>query len=94
MDLGPLPEAAEKCSKAGFPFGMPLGHRPTRSTGLAPYSHPWLGARRPRRQRHGQIRRDKQALEWFKKLVPFLPPDVFAWDDASNNKWLISGKAR
>jgi ABC-type glycerol-3-phosphate transport system substrate-binding protein len=24
--------------------------------------------------------------------VPFLPPDVFAWDDASNNKWLIAGK--
>jgi ABC-type glycerol-3-phosphate transport system substrate-binding protein len=24
--------------------------------------------------------------------VPVLPPDVFAWDDASNNKWLISGK--
>ena len=34
----------------------------------------------------------KQVLEWFKKIVPFLPPDVFAWDDAGNNKWLISGK--
>ena len=26
-------------------------------------------------------------------LVPFLPPDVFAWDDSSNNKALISGQA-
>ena len=34
----------------------------------------------------------KQVLEWFKKLVPFLPTDVFAWDDASNNKYLISGQ--
>ena len=34
----------------------------------------------------------KQVLEWFKRLVPVLPRDVFAWDDASNNKWLISGK--
>jgi ABC-type glycerol-3-phosphate transport system substrate-binding protein len=34
----------------------------------------------------------KQVLEYMKKLVPVLPPDVFAWDDASNNKWLISGK--
>ena len=34
----------------------------------------------------------KQVLEYMKKLVPFLPPDVFAWDDASNNKWLVSGK--
>ena len=35
----------------------------------------------------------KQVLEWFKKLVPVLPPDVFAWDDASNNKALISGQS-
>jgi ABC-type glycerol-3-phosphate transport system substrate-binding protein len=34
----------------------------------------------------------RQVLEWFKRIVPVLPPDVFAWDDASNNKWLISGK--
>jgi len=34
----------------------------------------------------------RQALEYSKKLVQFLPPDVFAWDDSSNNKWLISGK--
>ena len=34
----------------------------------------------------------RQALEYCKKLVQFLPPDVFAWDDASNNKWLIAGK--
>jgi ABC-type glycerol-3-phosphate transport system substrate-binding protein len=34
----------------------------------------------------------RQTLEYCKKLVQFLPADVFAWDDASNNKWLISGK--
>src|SRR5258708_12180550 len=34
----------------------------------------------------------RQVLAWFKKLVPFLPPDVFAWDDAGNNKWLVAGK--
>src|SRR5271166_3235229 len=34
----------------------------------------------------------RQVLAWFQKLVPHLPPDVFAWDDAGNNKWLISGK--
>jgi len=31
-------------------------------------------------------------LEYMKRLVPFLPSDVPAWDDASNNKWLVSGK--
>ena len=34
----------------------------------------------------------RQSLEFYKKLIPFLPPDVAAWDDANNNKWLISGK--
>jgi hypothetical protein len=33
----------------------------------------------------------RQALEFYKKLIAFLPPDVGAWDDASNNKWLLSG---
>jgi hypothetical protein len=33
----------------------------------------------------------KQALEWFQQLVPLCPKDAFAWDDASNNKYLISG---
>ena len=34
----------------------------------------------------------REALEFYKKLISFLPPDVAAWDDASNNKWLIAGK--
>ena len=35
----------------------------------------------------------RTVLEWFKKTVPFFPPSVFAWDDASNNKALISGQS-
>ena len=34
----------------------------------------------------------KTVLDWFKRLVPALPSEVFAWDNASNNKYLISGK--
>ena len=34
----------------------------------------------------------RQALEYYKKLAQFLPPDAPAWDNASNNKYLISGK--
>ncbi len=34
----------------------------------------------------------RQALEYYKRLIAFLPPDVASWDDASNNKWLISGR--
>jgi len=85
--------AAEKCSKAGFPFGMPLGQTTD--------AVDWVGAVFAA---HGAVlvndkgditvKSDatKQVLEWFKKMVPLLPGDVFAWDDAGNNKWLISGK--
>lgn len=87
-------QAAEKCHKAGHPFGMPLGQ-----TGD---SANWIGAVF---NAHGAELVDKegnitvktapvkQVMEWFKKLVAFLPPDVFAWDDSSNNKALISGQA-
>ena len=87
-------QAAEKLHKAGFAFGMPLGQ-----TGD---SVNWVGAMFTA---HGvqmvdkdgniTVKSDatKQVLEWFKKLVPFLPTGVFAWDDSSNNKALISGQS-
>ena len=34
----------------------------------------------------------RQALEYYTKLAKFFPPDAPAWDDSSNNKWLISGR--
>jgi ABC-type glycerol-3-phosphate transport system substrate-binding protein len=86
--------AAEKCSKADHPFGLPIG--------VTNDSVAWTdGVMRA----HGGAMVDKdgnitvksdatrQVLEWFKKLVPVLPRDVFAWDDSSNNKALISGQA-
>ena len=30
--------------------------------------------------------------EYLQRLAKFLPPDVGAWDNASNNKWLVAGK--
>jgi len=36
----------------------------------------------------------KEVLACFKKIGPFLPPSVFACDNAANNKWLISGQRR
>jgi ABC-type glycerol-3-phosphate transport system substrate-binding protein len=85
--------AAEKCAKAGYPFGMPLG---TTSDSVD-----WVGAVFAS---HGAVLVDaegnvtvksdetRRVLEWFKQAVPFFPPDVFAWDDAGNNKWLVAGK--
>jgi len=34
----------------------------------------------------------RQALDYYARLARFFPPDAPAWDDASNNKWLIAGK--
>jgi ABC-type glycerol-3-phosphate transport system substrate-binding protein len=34
----------------------------------------------------------KQGLEYMQKLTKVMPADVFAWDDASNNKYIISGQ--
>jgi len=86
-------QAAEKCSKVGFPFGMPLGQTTDAVdwVGAVFASH---GAVLVDQEGNITVKSDatRQVLEWFKKMVPFLPPDVFAWDDASNNKWLISGK--
>ena len=85
--------AAEKCFKAGCPFGMPIGQTgdSVNWTGAVFAAY---GAELVDQEGNITVKSDatRQVLEWFKKLVPFLPPDVFAWDDASNNKWLISGK--
>ncbi len=86
-------EAAAKCAKAGFPFGMPLGQTTdaTDWVGAVFASH---GAELVDKDGNVAVKSDatRQVLDWFKRIVPALPPDVFAWDDAGNNKWLISGK--
>jgi len=86
-------QAAEKCSKAGFPFGMPLGQT-TDAVDWVGAVFASYGSVLVDQEGNVTVKSDatKQALEWFKKIVPVLPPDVFAWDDAGNNKWLISGK--
>jgi ABC-type glycerol-3-phosphate transport system substrate-binding protein len=87
-------EAAGKLHKAGFPFGMPLGQ-----TGD---SMNWVGAifaahgaEMVDKDGNITVKSDatKQMLDFFKKLVPLLPDGVFAWDDSSNNKALISGQS-
>ena len=35
----------------------------------------------------------RQVLEYAQKLVKVLPPDAVSYDDASNNRALISGKS-
>ena len=85
--------AAEKCHKAGFPFGIGLGQTADSVDTMGALFSAY-GAELVDAKGNITVKSDamKQVLEYMKKLVPLLPPDVFAWDDASNNKWLIAGK--
>ncbi|HYM71474.1 MAG TPA: extracellular solute-binding protein [Stellaceae bacterium] len=85
--------AARKCFEAGFPFGLPLG--------ITPDSVDWVGAMFASygaalvdKDSNITVNSDavKQVLDWFKRLTPYLPPEVYAWDNASNNRYLIAGK--
>ena len=85
--------AAEKCHKAGFPFGIGLGQTAdsvdTMGTIFGAYGAELVDAKGKITVNSDAV---KQVLEYMKKLVPFLPADVTAWDDASNNRWLVAGK--
>jgi ABC-type glycerol-3-phosphate transport system substrate-binding protein len=86
-------KAAEACHKGGFPFGIGLGQTADNvDTAGAVFQS--FGAALVDANGNLTVKTDavRQALDFYKKLIPFLPPDVSAWDDASNNKWLISGK--
>jgi ABC-type glycerol-3-phosphate transport system substrate-binding protein len=86
-------KAAEACHKGGFPFGIGLGQT-TDSVVAAGTIFQSFGAHLVDAQGNLTVKTDemRQALEYYKKLIAFLPPDAAAWDDASNNKWLIAGK--
>jgi len=85
--------AAEKCAKANHAFGLPLG--------VTTDTMQWVGALfkaygADLMNENGDItvKTDavRQVLDYAKRLAAFLPPDAPSWDDASNNKWLISGR--
>jgi ABC-type glycerol-3-phosphate transport system substrate-binding protein len=86
-------KAAEACQKGGVPFGIGLGET-SDSVDTAGAIFQSFGAELVDAKGNLTIKTDnvRQALDYYKKLISFLPPDVAAWDDASNNKWLIAGK--
>ena len=86
-------KAAEACQKGGFAFGIGLGET-TDSVDTAGAIFQSFGAELVNAKGEPTVKTDqvRQALEYYKKLIAFLPPDAPSWDDASNNKWLISGR--
>ena len=86
--------AAEKCNKAGAPFGLPLGQF-TDAVDWVGGLFRGFGAELVNAKGDVTVKSDgvRQVLEYSQKLIPHLPGDVFSWDDASNNRALISGKS-
>ena len=86
--------AAEKCNKAGQPFGLPMGQF-TDAVDWVGACFASFGAQLVDEKGEITVKSDnvRAVLEYFKKLTPHLPGDVYSWDDASNNRALISGKS-
>jgi ABC-type glycerol-3-phosphate transport system substrate-binding protein len=87
--------AAERCNAAGVPFGLPMGDRSD--------AVDWVGAvfasygadltdkdGRPTVRNNPKVR---EAVDMMVRISKALPPDVWAWDDAGNNRALISGRS-
>ena len=86
-------KAAEACHKAGFPFGIGLGTTSDNVDTAGAIFHSF-GAQLVNAKGDITVKSDnvRKALDYYKRLMSFLPEDAPAWDDASNNKWLVSGK--
>lgn len=86
-------KAAEACHKGGNPFGVGFGQTSDSVDSCGAFFQAF-GATLVDAKGNITVKSDatKQALDYLKRLLAFLPPDVPAWDDASNNKWLVSGK--
>jgi hypothetical protein len=91
--LDAMLKAAEACHKGGHPFGIGLG-TPEDNIDTAGAIFQSFGAALVDQKGSITVKSDKvrQALEYYVKLAQWLPPDAPAWDNASNNKYLIAGK--
>ena len=85
-------EAAKKLHAAGHPFGNPIGPTTDSQDWLGPL---FLSFGSQMVSPDGDITVDsdgtREALEYMKQLTAAMSPDVYAWDDAGNNRWIISG---
>ncbi len=87
-------KAAEACFKAGYPFALGCGGTTdsiqTWGATFAAFGADLVDGK-------GNVIVDSDnvriVLEYAKKLLAFLPPDTVSYDNASNNRALISGKA-
>jgi hypothetical protein len=85
-------EAAKKLHAAGHAFGNPIGPTSDSQDWLGPL---FLSFGSEMVNGDGDITVDsdgtRAALEYMSQLTQYMPADIYAWDDAGNNRWIISG---
>jgi ABC-type glycerol-3-phosphate transport system substrate-binding protein len=89
-----LLKAGEKLKAEGHPIGLGLGQTTDSIDWVGAAFHSF-GADLVNEKGDIIIKNNdavKQVLEYMQRLVKVMPQDVFAWDDASNNKYIISGQ--
>jgi ABC-type glycerol-3-phosphate transport system substrate-binding protein len=87
-------KAAEACAKVGKAFGIGLGTTPdsvdTAGALFAAYGAELVNAKGDITVKSDAVR---EVLEYAQRLVKVLPKDAVSYDDASNNRALISGQS-
>src|SRR5262245_37110420 len=86
-------KAAQACHQAGFPFGIGLGTTED-SVVAAGVIFQCFGAMLVDANGKITVKSDpvREALDYYTRLARFSPPDAPAWDNTSNNKYLVAGK--
>jgi hypothetical protein len=86
-------EACKKLHAGGHPFGDPIGQTSDSQDWLGPL---FLSFGSMMVDAEGNITADsdetREALAYMEELVQYMPDDIYAWDDAANNRWIISGQ--
>ncbi len=86
---------AEDMAKAGYPIAFGCGQNSTDANQTWGATFGAFGADLVNAKGEITIESDnvKAAMEYCQKIVKFMPADAVQWDDASNNRALISNKA-
>ena len=89
-----LLDLAPAAMKAGLPFALGLGQT-TDSIDFVGALFRSFGAELVNAKGDITVDSDnvRAVLDYMKRLTPHLPPNVYSYDDASNNRALISGKS-
>lgn len=86
-------KTAEQLFKGGFPVGLTMGQTSDAIDGTGSVFRAF-GSVMVDEKDNIKVNspETRAALEYWQKLMQFNAADVYAWDDAGNNRWLISGK--